>query len=723
MTLLTNNVSLLCDDEMQGAHKAAIRSFWSRIRPLFHNNSVRSIELVIVHSGTVTQRTDPMDIERSHRKDATDVESLAPEETGGHSIVYTDTHHKTNDIPMDNVTIKDTATPKNEMVNSKKPSGGIGNNSTQVVQCVHQIRQFLTELAEADYKVDRAREVAVTPVSLSVMLLENTHCDFGNLGRCWLSTLMSPPNLKGAISFDLPEDMDGTQCSIALDVKYRALPYPADSPQAAGMLADLQQLSLCPMQVVQLVPVSCIDANLLFGVSMEVYPAFQNDEDQFQEMRALVYLLFQQLREKDVALLLHVTSHDKETKSAYGAPLHHNCHQAYLLMAQDTGSPSKRGAAFEASLFRYASAEQMLSVGPSEVSAPSDNLLQSFAVYVERALDMLPNTLINPLINDEIRLLRDSERMAITMPIRTEMDAELWTDRNGVGSNVKSEEVTIESPEGASSLTIYGDNSYETIGLKRSNDKIDDLERETVNATANRLMEVVEAPIANECLVANARLAPGSVQSKAKKMTNECHHRRDVVTIVNQSQVLSSTCMTMPSKKQKTSQDSMSEISEVAPTTVANLMQRPKLERIATNPRAARHSNKTSQALLGGFGMGPGSQDSLDDISELAPETSRATNTLDQLTQKQKHALAQFLSSDDEDSDGDDWKGSGYQPQMEAKNNTPGSVQAKRRTGENSSSEEEICLTTTKRKSFQRAVSALLETLTDTDSDPEFSCN
>lgn len=736
MTLLTHNVSLFCDEDLHGAHKAAICSFWSRIRPLFHTNSVRSIELVIVHTGSVTQRSEHMDMETPKRTDATAVESLAPKETEQHSKMFTGSHHMTNDIPMDNVTMKEAATPKNEIVDSNEQQGEFENKSTRVVQCVEQIRQFLTELAEADYKVDRARDTTVTPISISVMMLENTTSDFGNLARSWLSNLMSPPNLKGAITFDLPEAVDGTQCSIALEVKYRTLPYPADSPQAAGMLADLQQLSSCPMQVVQLVPVSCVDANLLFGVSMEVNPAFQNDEDQFQEMRALVYVLFQQLRDKDVALLLQVSSPYKEIKSSYGPPLHHTCHQTYLLMAHDMGSHSSRGATFEASLFRYAGAEQMLSMGPTELCAPSDSLLEPFAVYVERALDMLPNNLINPLVNDELRVLRDLERMAITTPIRTEMDAEAWTDTNGVGSNFKSEQETIVPIESVSPVTIYDNVWYETAESERSNDKIDDMEQDDVS---KRLIEVGDAPVANESFEPIAKLAPIIDLSKAINVTNQRHHRRDAGKIPNQSHALPFTCMTTPSKKQKTkdvvsvistkkdnegvvaSPHSSSELSEVAPTTVASLMQRPKHDSITTNPRATRRSNTSSQELLGGLSMGPGSQDSLDDISELAPETSRETNTLDQLTQKQKQALAQFLSSDDDDSDDDDWKARGYNQQIDARSNTPGSLQTKRRTDENSSSEEEMCVSMTKRKSFQRAASALLETLTDTDSDPEFA--
>ena len=54
VTLLTNNLSLLCDQNIDGAHKAAFTSFWNRVRPFFQKNLVQSIEMEIVEIATVT---------------------------------------------------------------------------------------------------------------------------------------------------------------------------------------------------------------------------------------------------------------------------------------------------------------------------------------------------------------------------------------------------------------------------------------------------------------------------------------------------------------------------------------------------------------------------------------------------------------------------------------------------------------------------------------------
>ena len=609
-----------------------------------------------------------------------------------------------------------------QMQDSRPNEEAIPTNSSEqvcsrVARCVQQIRQHLVELADADYKADRNREEAVTPVLLSVMLLENTHRDFGVLGRRWLSQVMSPPDLKGSITFELPETMDGTQCAISLDVKYRALPYPADAPAAAGMLADLQLLSSSSLEVVQLVPVSCVDANLLFGVSMEVLPGFQNDEDRFKEMKALVHVLFKQLRDKDAALLLQAKGPDRDKVSDFGPPLHHTCNQTYLLMAQDLGSLSQaQGAAptpFEASLFRYVNAEQMLSVGSANLYVPEvgDDILEQFNEYVECSFELLQNSLINPLFNDELRILREMERMAISetsantaKPKKMEVDGE-WSDKSGIGSMVKPGAARTNENRAAEPTKVEEDEWHDKSGIgatrglgSSSKDSSGGINKATPTATTKQKKSKV------------------ALSAKSKKEEEEEWH--DAVASVNPSQ------------------DSVHEISE-AVTTLTGLMQRRKFA--GPSKKGNTKEAKTRIDISGVFGShdslddiseAPGSQDSLGDISEPAPRTPKEKTTLDQLTQTQKSALGQLLCSD-EDSD-DDWKGYkgvGYLEQSNAKasgsadnNNTTPSTKAEGESSD-SSSEDEIFVHKN-RKSSEKAthmVKTFLEGLTDTDSDPEFA--
>lgn len=259
MTLLTNNVSLLCDDDVDGAHKAAMASFWNRIKPFFHKKVIRSIELEIVRVGSVVfTQAQIVEVESLQKSDASPMKNGEPSCSDVGSGMDVDT-------PLE----QELASPKgtDAMNDNSVKESNAENDSTHVTRCVKQIQHSLGELADADSKANMAREVRAAPVAISVLSMENTSRDFGILARRWLSQIMSPPNLEGSFVFELPETTDGTQCSIALDARYRAVPYPADSPAAAGMLADLQWISSCTMEAVQLVPISCVDANLLFGVS------------------------------------------------------------------------------------------------------------------------------------------------------------------------------------------------------------------------------------------------------------------------------------------------------------------------------------------------------------------------------------------------------------------------------------------------------------------------
>ena len=747
ITLITSNMSLLCDDDMDGAHKAAMTSFWNRIRPFFHKRIVHSIELEVVRVGTVVfAQAAVVGEESSEKKDSPSINTPTLSNLEEDSDNDANTRRAQDSLPMDG----------DEMSDSDGKDSGVENNSIHVARCVQQIQHYIAELADADFKVNRAREVSAMPVSVSVALMESTNRDFGILARRWLSQIMSPTNLKGSFAFELPEAMDGTQCSIVLDAKYRALPYAADSPAAAGLLADLKWMSSCTMEVVQLVPISCVDANLLFGVSMEVTPAFQNDVNRYKEMKALAHALFHQLREKDVALLLQAKDADEILESGFGPPLHHTSHQTFLLMTQDV---STCAPGFEASLFRYVNADQLLSVGSIELYTPSDDeLTESITAYVECALEMLPNNLINPLVNDEVRILREIERMAISDSIAMasptkamEIDEEgAWTDASGVGSLVQPEAVAISEPvikvsqtaamqldgeeawadtSGVGSLvhreavspvekvlTTEGDMKAHSgapamVGTAKEATAVDGLIALS-NTSSDGLDEVVFPPLVDK----------ESLQKKAKKKRVEKCSTQHPVKSVKRHKLKMKTAFASRSTPKEIIQaptvsinltlDSTDDISEVAPTIVTSLLSR----RMLSGPLTLGSKSKSIAACDDSIA----SQLSVDEICEF-PATSKETNTLDQLTATQEQALGQILF--EEDSDDDDWKGhAGVGFRNKTVVDLPHSARLKCDPADNSSSsDDEISAGLAKRLSFQRAASVFMDALTDTDSDPEFS--
>jgi hypothetical protein len=679
ITLLTNNVSLFCDDDVDGAHKAAMASFWNRITPFFHKRFIQSIELEIVRVGSVVfTKAEIIGVENSMKGDSSSMHIQIPScsKVGSGMDV---------DSPQAQVI----ASPKDtDGIDTRMQESNEENDSTRVTRCVKQINHSLGELADADSKANRTREMRAVPVAISALSMENTSRDFGILARRWLSQIMSPPDLQGSFVFELPETTDGTQCSIALDAKYRALPYPADSAAAAGMLADLHWISSCTMEAVQLVPISCVDANLLFGVSMVVTPTFQNDVNRYKEMKALAHVLFQELRGKDAALLLRGKGQDKSSESQFGPPLHHASNQTFLLMSQDV-SPDLSGV--EASLFRYVNADQLLSMGSIELYTSSiDDQLEAFAAYVESALEMLPNNFINPLVNDEVRILREMERVAISESISKtsppkgmEIDGEkCWTDTSGVGSLVQQEAVgsVVTASTNDSNEVSFGGDFKELAGnYSDGKDK------------------VMSTPEGN-----NDSNEKKKIERKVKRRTQKTRRALPSRTPMNEK-------FHLPSRAIKPSPYATDDISEVAPATVSSLMRRRTLGPVKSGTMV-----KPSSTCDDVFG----SQGSDDEISEF-PATPKEQNTLDQLTATQELALGQLLIEDD--SDDDDWKGyAGIGSCKMSSVTSPPSTESMHDTTENSS-DDEISCHPAKRQSFQKAASVFLERLTDTDSDPEFS--
>lgn len=698
MTLLTNNVSLLCDDDVDGAHKAAMASFWNRIKPFFHKKVIRSIELEIVRVGSVVfTQAQIVEVESLQKSDASPMKNGEPSCSDVGSGMDVDT-------PLE----QELASPKgtDAMTDNSVKESNAEIDSNHVTRCVKQIQHSLGELADADSKANMTREVRAAPVAISVLSMENTSRDFGILARRWLSQIMSPPNLEGSFVFELPETTDGTQCSIALDARYRALPYPADSPAAAGMLADLQWISSCTMEAVQLVPISCVDANLLFGVSMVVTPAFQNDVNRFKEMKALAYVLFQELRNKDVALLLQAKGPDECSKSNFGPPLHHASHQTFLLMPQDV-TPQVTGV--EASLFRYVNADQLLSVGSIELYTYSvDDQLEAITGYVESALEMLPNNLINPLVNDEVRILRDIERMVISDSMANpapakgiDVDGEkAWTDTSGVGSLVQPEAV---GPAVTTSTTDSDEEAFSGVAVNMSDSK------ELAGNSSDGVDEVMSPPEVNAESRNKAKLDPctEALQSKQdEKVERNINRRKQKTKRALPSRSPMKEQFQLPPRSIKPSPEATDDISEVAPATVSSLMRRQVL-----GPSRKATSKSACDNVIG-------LQESEDEISEF-PATPKDQNTLDQLTATQEQALGRLLLEEDSDDDG--WKGyAGVEFCNKSSVNPPASAKSKHGTPESSSDDEDL-LRPAKRQSFQKAAFVFLEKLTDTDSDPEFS--
>lgn len=331
-----------------------------------------------------------------------------------------------------------------------------------ISECVRTIQTQLVAQADNDFQKNRSiLDAGESPMNISFSVIDNSTVGYQFLVRQWVRDALLAQNLHSSnLELDLPETLDGTQCSVSLDVSYQVFPFSADSAECTRFLTDLQLLSESKLEVVQLVPLSSIDAGLLFGIPMLVRVGLASDLDQFQVMQFLVRSLFSLLNERESAVLLRRTG-GKTPKSA-STGIFHSSEQTFLLMAKELPKTA-HGAPNSGILYQYAHADQLLAeatLPTNEVALLDEDTQRQYADYVEQALECLECSPVNPLYADDalcavlpslptLRTQVDSptrpaiQRVESTAsPVagkRTLVDspgseASVWNDAAGVGS-------------------------------------------------------------------------------------------------------------------------------------------------------------------------------------------------------------------------------------------------------------------------------------------------
>ena len=422
VTVLTSDVSFLCDAK-QECHKRGLKKFWERARPLFENTLIRSIEIVVAETGSIilsnadSQKIDDNGVEKETDETAEDEKDCLPED---------DQH----DDP-----------PTHEILAAK---------------CIHSIKAGLSTRAEADYKKTRSSEDPPSAVVVNVSTISNDRLGYHELVQKWLNDLLALARDKGAVSFELPESLDGMQCALSFEATYKVFPFRADSIAASGAMADLQLLLQSKFQVVQLMPLSCVDAHLVFGQPIEVRAKLESDLAQYNEMKALVGSVLRYLSEKEVALLLRATNADgTESTDVLANSLYHTDGQTFLLMAEELPcrnliEPSQSQPDTKANtdlpttgmLVRYAIAEQLLDCNSSKRFAPEGVVesMTELSDYVENVLDCLPSNDVNLLLDYAVQHKIESSSTTVSTAAEScdacVSEEALWTDNDGVGARV-----------------------------------------------------------------------------------------------------------------------------------------------------------------------------------------------------------------------------------------------------------------------------------------------
>ena len=278
ITLFTTDANLFADAEPP-LHVIGLERFWERIRVAFDRNAVSTITIVIVETTSMM-----------------------------HMMKTIKTHHDSYDsashLGDSGCTLDATSLP----------------SRLHVMQCVNDIRRRIKELDQSQYV--HSTHLMTTPINLNLEFIEGNSISFQSLSQAWMNESFDQTygslwsgivdggaSVRGRLSFDLPETLDGIMCSISLDLQYTVLPNCIHSPATKGLVEEMRlfsMLSSSSVEVVQTIPLTSVDSSLIFGVPMSARAALENDICRYNEMKMLARQLWTYLSRNDVALVLLV---------------------------------------------------------------------------------------------------------------------------------------------------------------------------------------------------------------------------------------------------------------------------------------------------------------------------------------------------------------------------------------------------------------------------------
>jgi len=358
VTIVSTDVALFCDTDVE-SHMAAVDRFVAQIAPF----SLDCVQIVVA-------TTTSLGLQEAHgtkKKDGDADEAMELLEGGNGGS-----------------------------------NAAIENHEDALNRCIDAIQTKLDEAEEAVTSRLGVGAEAGGTLNVSFTVIDGSPVAFKFLSRQWIRDTLLVNRTSGSLRFDLPETLDGTQCSVSLEIGYQIFPFAINSLLAAMLMEDLS--GMAKMDVLQLVPLSSVDASLLFGVPMTVRAGLESDYAQFQEMEALVRSLFKILQDQELAIVLRAPSNTKSTKGLFLSSSS-STEQHFVLMAQELpkslGQPPCTGL-----LYRFANADQLL--GEATVATGS-NLLNGneemesqYTEYIDAALATLTCIPFNPLHSGEM---------------------------------------------------------------------------------------------------------------------------------------------------------------------------------------------------------------------------------------------------------------------------------------------------------------------------------
>jgi len=389
--LFTTDANLFAD-VTSASHILGLESFWKRICSVFDKRNLKSTTITII----IVETTSAIERLNTIKK-----------------------YHTSSVSPFDN----ETTTPA-----VHRPS------RLDVMQCVSDIRRRITELSR--------RDASQYNIQLDLEFIEGNSISFQFLLQTWVKDSFdqvysstsavdsgSSGGVRGRLTFDLPETLDGIMCSISLDLQYTVLPNCITSHATQGLVDEMRLLSKLPSsslsaEVVQTVALSSVDSSLVYGIPMSARSSLDNDIHRCSEMKMLTRQLWTYLSKNDVALVLRVRP------GGLTNVYHHVEEQLFLLVCEEVVQTQPQALDHELNnldpeafeivpannclrgkspcngvLYRYATKNQMLRFGNEDtrydmVDGEETDMSEHYIDIVERSLDTLIKTGLNPLLMD-----------------------------------------------------------------------------------------------------------------------------------------------------------------------------------------------------------------------------------------------------------------------------------------------------------------------------------
>ena len=343
ITIITNDVALFTDTNID-SHKRAVTRLWDRLREKFDSATISSLHIIVFQTG---------------------VDALHPSSS--------------TDSTMEGVEFSASSDPLDIP------------HRLQVVHVAKTVHGHISDLLLKEYK-RKDGDKQGSPMDVSFEMKDLHPIRVRSIVRDWKKGVVASSSCTGSISFDLPETVDGTQCSVKLDLSYSILPYPLISSATEVLIQNLKMMKNAYFEVIQLVPLDTLDLSLVYGVPLVAKAALDGDLEQFREMQKIVRELMTYLQQKDVALALRCINDGKDLLSLSSS---HSQHQVFIVMAQTN---EEQTGSEQGMIYQYVSAGHHIL--DQKIQSGSDEVSKEYRDLIGSSLDFLDNKMLNPYEDD-----------------------------------------------------------------------------------------------------------------------------------------------------------------------------------------------------------------------------------------------------------------------------------------------------------------------------------